>query len=74
MMYSKSWMNVFSGSALPVTVQKLLKWKLSTITPLVVRKTVVNSNFKLVRSKFYLIITHFSNGQIALWIFIVCHL
>ncbi|XP_054266333.1 tubulin monoglutamylase TTLL4-like isoform X2 [Macrosteles quadrilineatus] len=37
------------GAALPPSIQKLLKWKLSTITPVVVRRTVLNSNFKLVR-------------------------
>lgn len=34
---------------LPKSIQRILKWKLSTITPLVVRQTVVNSGFKLVR-------------------------
>uniref|UniRef100_A0A1B6JU11 Tubulin polyglutamylase TTLL4 n=1 Tax=Homalodisca liturata TaxID=320908 RepID=A0A1B6JU11_9HEMI len=37
------------GPGLPTCIQKLLKWKLSTITPVVVRRTIVNSNFKLVR-------------------------
>ncbi|XP_073979085.1 tubulin polyglutamylase ttll-4-like isoform X2 [Rhodnius prolixus] len=34
---------------LPKSIQKVLKWKLSTITPIVVRQTVANSGFKLVR-------------------------
>uniref|UniRef100_A0A1B6DER8 Tubulin polyglutamylase TTLL4 n=1 Tax=Clastoptera arizonana TaxID=38151 RepID=A0A1B6DER8_9HEMI len=34
---------------LPAQIQRLLKWKLSTITPVVVRKTISNSNFKLIR-------------------------
>jgi len=37
------------GDSLPPCIQKLLKWKLSTITPVVVRRTILNSNFKLVR-------------------------
>ncbi|CAG9857800.1 unnamed protein product [Phyllotreta striolata] len=32
--------------------RKYLKWKLSTITPILVRKTLVNSGFLLVRSEF----------------------
>lgn len=32
-------------------MQKLLKWKLSSITPIVVRRTIQNSGFKLVRSE-----------------------
>ncbi|XP_014250184.1 tubulin polyglutamylase TTLL4-like isoform X1 [Cimex lectularius] len=35
---------------IPKLIQRSLKWKLSTITPLVVRHTVQNSGFKLVRS------------------------
>ncbi|XP_066994664.2 tubulin polyglutamylase ttll-4 isoform X2 [Anabrus simplex] len=37
------------GEALPPDIARHLKWKLSTITPLVVRRTLVNSGFKLVR-------------------------
>ncbi|CAH0389621.1 unnamed protein product [Bemisia tabaci] len=37
------------GPDLPPNVQKLLKWKLSTITPVIVRYTILNSGFKLVR-------------------------
>lgn len=32
--------------------KKFFKWKLSTITPLIVRKTLTNSGFALVRSEF----------------------
>lgn len=34
----------------PIPIQKNLKWKLTTITPIVVKKTLVNSGFKLVKS------------------------
>lgn len=37
------------GVILPAAISRLLKWKLSTITPVVVRRTIMNSNFKLVR-------------------------
>ncbi|XP_052124662.1 tubulin monoglutamylase TTLL4 isoform X2 [Frankliniella occidentalis] len=37
------------GPALPPTIQRNLKWNLSTITPLVVRRTVLNSGFRLIR-------------------------
>lgn len=36
-------------------LQKLLKWKLSSITPIVVRRTIQNSGFKLVRSEHNLV-------------------
>lgn len=32
--------------------RRLFKWKLSTITPIVVRKTLTNSGFIMVRSEF----------------------
>nr|CAD7460643.1 unnamed protein product [Timema tahoe] len=37
------------GESLPTEIQRLLKWKLSTITPLVVRRTLLNTGFRLVR-------------------------
>ncbi|CAH1733347.1 unnamed protein product [Aphis gossypii] len=43
------------GESFPLSLQKLLKWKLSSITPIVVRRTVQNSGFKLVRSEHNLI-------------------
>ncbi|GBP42687.1 Tubulin polyglutamylase TTLL4 [Eumeta japonica] len=36
---------------LPNSIQKHLKWKLTTITPIVVKKTLVNSGFRLVKSE-----------------------
>ncbi|XP_022163960.1 uncharacterized protein LOC111029304 [Myzus persicae] len=39
------------GESFPLSLQKLLKWKLSSITPIVVRRTIQNSGFKLVRSE-----------------------
>ncbi|XP_050428184.1 uncharacterized protein LOC126838099 isoform X2 [Adelges cooleyi] len=39
------------GESFPLPLQKVLKWKLSSITPIVVRRTVQNSGFKLVRSE-----------------------
>ncbi|XP_028039738.1 tubulin polyglutamylase TTLL4-like isoform X1 [Bombyx mandarina] len=35
----------------PAPIQKHLKWKLTTITPLVVKKTLTNSGFRLVKSE-----------------------
>ncbi|VVC41200.1 Hypothetical protein CINCED_3A015863 [Cinara cedri] len=37
------------GESFPLPLQRLLKWKLSSITPIVVRRTIQNSGFKLVR-------------------------
>jgi len=42
---------VIIGESFPLSLQKLLKWKLSSITPIVVRRTIQNSGFKLVRSE-----------------------
>ncbi|KAL0819085.1 hypothetical protein ABMA28_008355 [Loxostege sticticalis] len=36
---------------IPVPIQKHLKWKLTTITPIVVKKTLTNSGFRLVKSE-----------------------
>ncbi|KAL4717199.1 hypothetical protein ACJJTC_017086 [Scirpophaga incertulas] len=36
---------------IPLPVQKHLKWKLTTITPIVVKKTLTNSGFRLVKSE-----------------------
>lgn len=36
-------------SELPVLVKRHLRWKLSPITPVVVRKTVVNSGFRIIK-------------------------
>ncbi|XP_060848060.1 tubulin monoglutamylase TTLL4-like [Rhopalosiphum padi] len=46
------------GESFPLSLQKLLKWKLSSITPIVVRRTVQNSGFKLVRK---------SNDWVGTW-------
>ncbi|XP_045503883.1 uncharacterized protein LOC123700665 isoform X3 [Colias croceus] len=35
----------------PAAIQKHLKWKLTTITPIVVKKTLMNSGFRLVKSE-----------------------
>lgn len=37
------------GPLLPYEVTKHLKWRLSTITPLIVRRTLVNSGFRLMK-------------------------
>lgn len=42
----------FSGEQFPIHVHKLLRWKLSNITPVVVRKVVANSGYRLLKSKF----------------------
>ncbi|KAM3961183.1 uncharacterized protein ACR2FA_004735 [Aphomia sociella] len=36
---------------IPMAIQKHLKWKLTTITPIVVKKTLTNSGFRLVKSE-----------------------
>lgn len=36
---------------IPLAIQKHLKWKVTTITPIVVKKTLTNSGFKLVKSE-----------------------
>lgn len=39
------------GPALPSMIHKILKWKLTTITPLLVRKVLLNTGFRLMKSK-----------------------
>lgn len=39
------------GPQMPPAVYKILKWKLTTITPLVIRKILSNSGFRLLKSK-----------------------
>ncbi|XP_023939031.2 tubulin monoglutamylase TTLL4 isoform X2 [Bicyclus anynana] len=36
---------------IPLPIQKHLKWKLTTITPIVVKKTLINSGFRLMKSE-----------------------
>lgn len=37
---------------LPEEISKILKWRFTTITPLIVRKTILNSGYKITKSKF----------------------
>lgn len=39
------------GPAMPANIKKVLKWKLTTITPIVIRKVVLNSGFRLLKRK-----------------------
>lgn len=39
------------GPPLPAAMQKVLKWKLTTITPIVIRKVLLNTGFRLLRSE-----------------------
>ena len=39
---------------LPVIIGRLLKWRFTNITPLIVRKTITNSGFKITKSKWLL--------------------
>lgn len=39
------------GAPMPAAVTKVLKWKLTTITPIVIRKVLQNSGFRLLRSE-----------------------
>jgi len=46
---------IITGETFPLPLQKLLKWKLSSITPIVVRQTIQNSGFKLIKSEHSLV-------------------
>lgn len=39
------------GPAMPANIRKVLKWKLTTITPIVIRKVILNSGFRLLKRK-----------------------
>lgn len=39
------------GPTMPAAVNKILKWKLTTITPIVIRKILLNSGFRLLKRK-----------------------
>lgn len=39
------------GPEMPAVIHKILKWKLTTITPLLVRKVLLNTGFRLMKSK-----------------------
>lgn len=39
------------GPPMPSSIQKILKWKLTTITPIVVRRVLLNTGFRLLRSE-----------------------
>lgn len=43
------------GPQMPLTIKKVLKWKLTTITPIVIRKVLLNSGFRLLKRKCVLI-------------------
>lgn len=40
------------GPEIPAIIHKQLKWKLTTITPLLVRKVILNTGFRLMKSEF----------------------
>lgn len=40
------------GPDMPSMIHKILKWKLTTITPLLVRKVLLNTGFRLMKSEF----------------------
>lgn len=40
------------GPEIPAAIHKQLKWKLTTITPLLVRKILLNTGFRLMKSEF----------------------
>lgn len=42
--------HVQKGPIMPADLTKILKWKLTTITPIVVRKVLINSGFRLLKS------------------------
>jgi tubulin polyglutamylase TTLL4 len=39
------------GPEIPAIIHKQLKWKLTTITPLLVRKVLLNTGFRLMKSE-----------------------
>lgn len=39
------------GPEMPPSIHKVLKWKLTTITPIVIRKVLLNTGFRLLRSE-----------------------
>lgn len=43
--------HIGKGPAMPAAVTKVLKWKLTTITPIVIRKVLANTGFRLLRSE-----------------------
>lgn len=40
------------GPIMPAAINKILKWKLTTITPIVIRKVLLNSGFRLLKREF----------------------
>lgn len=40
------------GPAMPLQIKKALKWKLTAITPIVIRKVLLNSGFRLLKRKY----------------------
>ena len=42
------------GPQMPLAIKKVLKWKLTTITPIVIRKILLNSGFRLLKREFVL--------------------
>lgn len=39
------------GPPMPAAIKKILKWKLTTITPIVIRKVLLNTGFRLLKRK-----------------------
>lgn len=46
------------GPQIPLAIKKILKWKLTTITPIVIRKILLNSGFRLLKRKCLLLLLH----------------
>lgn len=40
------------GPEIPAIIHKQLRWKLTTITPLLVRKVIINTGFRLMKSEY----------------------
>lgn len=53
------------GPAMPAAVQKVLKWKLTNITPIVIRKVLLNTGFRLLRSECFVFAVHSSRPCIV---------
>lgn len=51
--------HVDKGPSMPPELQKVLKWKLSPVMPKIVKKVVLNSGFRLIKSEFWFYFTYF---------------
>lgn len=53
------------GPAMPLSIKKTLKWKLTPITPIVIRKVLLNSGFRLLKRKLSFLTSSFCNKMVS---------